>query len=138
MESAFIFPAIAEKPDIILLTGDIYDERKGSFESPLDYYYHAEALRLLAPREDVLMDGTLDGSFSGSNKNLRYTRRDLGKTSLILIGNYEAVKGAESVLKLPGARSVTELRSGKKLSLHNGKVTVIVPADEYIRLEVRF
>ena len=109
-----------------------------SFESPLDYYYHAEAMRLLAPREDILMDGTLDTTFCGSNKDLRYTRRDLGKTSLILLGNYEAVKGAESVLELPGARSVTELRSGKKLSLHNGKVTVTVPPDEYILLEVIF
>ena len=50
----------------------------------------------------------------------------------------EVFKGAESVLELPGARSVTELRSGKKLSLRNGEASVSVPADEYILLEVKY
>ncbi|MBO5724475.1 MAG: hypothetical protein J6S58_06555, partial [Lentisphaeria bacterium] len=73
-----------------------------SFGSPLDYYYFAEALRQIAPFEDLLMEGTLDFNFTISNKKLCCTKRDWKGKSLILVGNYEAVSRAETLLPLKG------------------------------------
>ena len=102
-----------------------------SFESPLDYYYFARAVKQIAPFEDLLMEGSLDFDFSGSNKNLLYTKRDWKGKSLILIGNYEARNPVETTLPLKG--KVTDLISGKTFSA-NGSIHVKIPADDYLLL----
>jgi len=104
-----------------------------SFESPLDYYYLALAVKQIAPFEDLLMEGSLDFDFSGTNKNLLYTRRDWKGKSLILIGNYEAYSEAETTLPLKG--KVTDLISGKKQAA-SGSFQVKIPADDYLLLLV--
>ena len=96
-----------------------------SFTSPRDYAYMAEALRLVAPYEELLMKGSLD-SFSGSNKNLFYTSRTWQKKSLVLVGNYGYLRAGTTILPLKGR--ITDLQSGKKYTA-NGKFTCTVPAD---------
>ena len=104
-----------------------------SLESPLDYYYLALAFKQIAPFEDLLMEGSLDFDFSGSNKKLLYTKRDWKGKSLILIGNYEARTPAETTLPLKG--KVTDLISGKTYPA-NGSIQVKIPADDYLLLLV--
>ncbi len=100
-----------------------------SFESPLDYYYHARTLSELVPFEDILMKGTLDESFRGSNDKLLYTARILGNRTLLLIGNYAAVNPAETVIKVNG--KVRDLVRRKDLTGSGGTVKLTIPADDY-------
>ena len=79
------------------------------------------------------MEGSLDFDFSGTNKNLLYTKRDWKGRSLILIGNYEAYSEAETTLPLKG--KVTDLISGKKQT-SSGSFKVKIPADDYLLLLV--
>ena len=102
-----------------------------SFESPLDYYHHALAVRRIAPFEELLMKGSLDSRFSGSNRKLLYTKRDWNGRSLILIGNYETLTAAETTLPLTG--KVTNLITGKTQSAKGG-FHVKIPADDYVLL----
>ena len=101
------------------------------FESPLDYFYHARSMKQLAPYENIIMHGSLDEKFKGSNPNLVYTSRTYGKQTLILVGNYAAISPAETVIPVNG--TVTDLVSGRR-QVCSGKLTLKVPADDYILL----
>ena len=107
-----------------------------SFESPLDYYYHARAMKLIQPYEDILMDGSLDFNFSGTDKSLRYTKRSLGKVDLILIGAYESVGAKKTVIPMNGAKNAVDLISGKAIEINkDGTASVTVPADDFILIK---
>ena len=114
-------------------SGGVQYFRFRSFESPLDYYYHALAARQIAPFEELLMNGSLDAGFSGSNRKLLYTKRDWKGRSLILIGNYEAFAEAETSIPLKG--KVTNLISGET-QVAKGRFQIKIPADGYVLLLV--
>lgn len=97
-----------------------------SFRSPRDYAYVADGLRAIAPYEDILMNGSMDLAFKGSNKGLYYTARNYKNQTLVLVGNYAAVRDAATVLPLKGR--VTDIFTGKKYNA-KGSFRCIVPAD---------
>ena len=86
-----------------------------SLTSPLDYYYVASALKLLAPYDEFLVKATLDEKFKGSNPNLTYTLRKHGKDALLLVGNYQKRKGASTFLPLSGLTSAVDCKTGEKV-----------------------
>ena len=92
-----------------------------------------EAIRLLVPYEAILMDGALDLTFSGSNKNLLYTKRTLGKRSLLLIGNYGSSREGVTTLRIRG--KVLNCVSGKT-STAGGSYKLVVPPDDFALLLV--
>lgn len=105
-----------------------------SFESPLDYYSHAKAMKLLQPFEDILMKGGLDERFTGSDKTIHYTCRTLGKRSLILLGNYEAVKAKTTLISVEKGAKVFDLVNKKEIRIQNQKAKATVKADDYLLL----
>ena len=76
------------------------------FESPLDYYHVARAFALLAPYEDILLDGSLEEHVRGEAPGITFTARRLGERMLLLAGNYGAQRPAEDSLFVPGAQGV--------------------------------
>ncbi|MBO5724182.1 MAG: hypothetical protein J6S58_05075, partial [Lentisphaeria bacterium] len=96
-----------------------------SFVSPRDYAYVAEALRLVAPYEDIFMKGSMP-AFAGSNKALLYTARTYKNRTLVLVGNYGSFRSAATVLPIKG--KVTDLENGRKYTA-NGSFRCSIPAD---------
>ena len=103
-----------------------------SLTSPLDYYYIARALQMLNVHEDILMNGTLDEQFVGSNPNLLYTARTFGKKTLFLAGNYHAHQQASTVIPVNKA-VVTDLKTGKQYRAAE-QLTLSVEPRSYILL----
>ena len=87
-----------------------------SFASPIDYYYMAKGLKLLAPYDEFLVKASMDEKFKGSDPNLTYTLRKDGKDALLLVGNYQKRKEASTFLPLPGLTSAMDCMTGKKIS----------------------
>lgn len=106
--------------------------------SPLDYSYMAKGMRLIVPYEDFLMKASMDPDFKGSNKNMYYTYRSLGKKALILVGNYISSRDAKTFLKLKNVASVRECISSRKLKADQNGIALTVPAGKALLLEVRF
>ncbi|MGN0867189.1 MAG: hypothetical protein ACI4SG_05885 [Oligosphaeraceae bacterium] len=102
------------------------------FESPLDYFYVARAFSLLAPYEDILMDGSLEEEIQGDNPGLSYTARRLDDQLLLLVGNYGTQRMAADTLYLPEAASVTRLSPQGTVSLDQGTLSLEIPADGYV------
>ena len=111
--------------------GGIQFFSRKSFESPLDYYYLTRALSMLAPYENILMKGSLDESLTGSDPNMLYTARKLGRKILFLAGNYERRKKADAVLSLNNIKSVQTLSPSPKATLNDGKVRILVEPDSF-------
>lgn len=103
-----------------------------SFESPLDWYYVAQALAMIAPYEDIVADGTVDFDLKGSNPVLIYSARRLGKKTLLLAGNYGVNKTSEFSLSLKALASVKDLtENNRQLTIKDGTFSDSVPADKF-------
>ena len=114
-----------------VLNGTTHVLQYGTFTSPHDFYQMNTAIRLLIPHEDLLMDGVLDRSFTGSNKKLLYTKRTLGKRSLLLIGNYSNSKKAATTLLLRG--KVTDCLRSRSYAV-NGSYSLEIAPDDFALL----
>lgn len=114
-----------------VINGTTHVLQYGTFTSPHDYYQMNEAIRLLVPYENILMDGTLDCSFTGTNKQLLYTRRTLGKRSLLLIGNYSNRTENQTELSING--KVLNCVTGKE-SVANGVCKLQIAPDDFALL----
>lgn len=110
--------------------GNIVYYRYQSFESPIDFVSHADVLRMLAPYENILLKGKKT-ALRSENKELVHTARSLGKETLLLIGNYETFRPAETLLKLPEGSVILDLRDQKKETCPKGGIRLNVPADDY-------
>ncbi len=110
--------------------GNIIYYRYQSFESPRDFVSHADVLRMLAPYEEILLNGKRT-ELQGENKGLVYTARTLGKETLLLVGNYETFRPAETVLKLPVGTALLNLRTQEKTICPDGGIRLTIPADDY-------
>ncbi len=104
------------------------------FESPLDYYHVARAFALLAPYEDILLDGSLEEHVRGEAPGITFTARRLGERMLLLAGNYGAQRPAEDSLFVPGAQGVELLSDQGKATLdqEGEHLTLTIPADGYL------
>ncbi len=114
-----------------VMNGTTHVLQYGTFTSPHDYYQMNEAILLLVPYEDILMDGTLDCSFTGTNKQLLYTKRTLGKRSLLLIGNYSNRNENQTDLSIKGR--ILNCVSGKR-DVAEGSYRLSVAPDDFAML----
>ena len=103
---------VAEKPDIILLTGDIYDERKGSFESPLEFAVRAAEIAptyFIAGNHEAAAD---DGSkFIEALKNSKITVLDNRHTDFEKDGAVITLLGIDDPSSLKTAQSSVDKAS---------------------------
>lgn len=106
------------------------------FDTPMDYYYHARALFLIAPYEDLIMDGQVMEP-TGSNKLLTYSGIRRGNEMLLLVGNYaRAAEETEVILPFANVDTVRKLRSGKDLPPAS-KLRLNVPKGDILLLYCR-
>ncbi|MCK5801976.1 MAG: hypothetical protein KAI66_04050 [Lentisphaeria bacterium] len=87
------------------------------FDTPAEYYYHAKALALLAPFEDLLADGG-PTHLVGSNPLLTYSAyAHPGGEMLLLVGNYQRTPDGKAEITLPYAdvAAIRELRKNKDI-----------------------
>jgi hypothetical protein len=105
----------------------------GDFDNPLEFYYHAKALKEIAPYETIITDGEVLEP-TGSNKMLTYSGVKKGNQMLLLVGNYQGGKPA-TVIKLPfsSVGQIKNLQTGKtvkaqnplKLTVPSGKIRLL-------------
>ncbi len=97
---------VAEKPDIILLTGDIYDERKGSFRSPLEFAVRAAEIAptyFIAGNHEAAADDS--GEFIEALKNSKITVLDNKHTYFEKNGAVITLLGIDDPSSLKTAQS---------------------------------
>ena len=84
-----------------------------NFDTSLDFYYHAKALSMIAPYEDIIVEGDVITSLRGSNKKLTYSAIKKGNEMLLLIGNYKKVENGNTEISLPfkGICAIKNLRN---------------------------
>lgn len=106
-----------------------------NFDTPLDYYYHAKALSLLAPYEELL--------FSGKPTKLTADRNDIylsamrhNNEMLILCGNYDRMPESITV-SLPDSAVITDIRNGEKFPPAS-QIKLNIPKSDIRLLHVKF
>ena len=110
-----------------------------SFESPLDYYYHASALKKIAPYEEFLMKAKLV-ELTGSNHDLLYTARRDGNDLLLLVGNYGKMTAVETVIELPPGAidAFTDINQNAKIDVKGNTLTAQIKPDDFALYHVRY
>jgi hypothetical protein len=101
------------------------------FDTPLDFYYHAQALKKIAPYEALLMDGR-PVKIAATNSTLSYSAVRHGNKMLLLVGNYRRINQAATVVTLPFKKvtKIVDLNSGKQLAPTN-KLSINLPPDGF-------
>lgn len=87
------------------------------FDTPMDFFYHAHALSLIAPYQKLITDGDVL-TLEGTNKQLTYSVRRNGDEMLLLVGNYKNCHG-ETQFMPPYAKvsQVKDVVSGQEMPL---------------------
>lgn len=84
-------------------------------DSPHDFYYHAKALAMLRPHEDLIMDGEVIEP-TGANELMFYSAIKNNQEMLLLVGNYyKADENTTVALPWNKLASVTDLQTKKKV-----------------------
>ncbi|MBQ9771360.1 MAG: hypothetical protein IJW23_06000, partial [Lentisphaeria bacterium] len=97
-----------------------------SFDTPLDFYYHAKAMAAIQDHEDLILDG-IPQDITGSNKKMVYSITVKGNEAILLVGNYDRAT-PETSIKLPFAPSVMkDLREKKDLKPQGQNLKLNVP-----------
>lgn len=103
-----------------------------SFDTPLDFYYHAKAMAAIQDYEDLILDG-IPQDITGSNKKFVYSITVKGNEAILLVGNYDRAK-PETTIELPFAPSVIkDLREKKTIKSAGKRLNLSVPQSD-IRL----
>lgn len=86
-----------------------------NFDTPLDYYYHAKALAMIAPYQGVIKQGSPD-PVEHDNDSLTYSAVRRSKDMLILVGNYRGSRQTQATITLPyeSIAEIMDLQSGQR------------------------
>jgi hypothetical protein len=105
------------------------------FDSPLDYYHHAKAMREIQPYEELLWNGTAQ-TVECDNKHLTVSAWGTSKEMLVLVGNYANSIDLVSTLALPLTKisEIKEVRHGLPVN-RNAKIKV--PGNDAVLIYVR-
>ena len=96
--------------------GGILNYAFGYFtDSPLDFYYHAQAIMKLAPYEELLAQGEYPDC-KGTNDKMFYSMVKNGNEMLLLVGNYYKAAPATCVTLPYGKAEVLDLNTQKSFS----------------------
>ncbi|MBI3921824.1 MAG: hypothetical protein HY318_10450, partial [Armatimonadetes bacterium] len=96
------------------------------------FKYHAEAVDIVAPIEDIFMDGKPLKGLSCSQKKIKLCGMGVGDEMAVLISNYEGVARGTKVTVKTSAKARTpvwDLHSGKKIGATDGKGSFTVMLD---------
>lgn len=100
-----------------------------SFDTPLDFYYHAKALAALQDHEDLIVDG-VPQDITGSNKKLVYSITVKDNEAILLVGNYDRAT-PETTISLPFVPTVIkDLRENKSLAPSGKTLNLNVPRSD--------
>jgi hypothetical protein len=105
---------------------------------PMYWYYHAAALKLLAPYQDVLNDGK-QIALGGDNQQLTYSAFGTDKEALVLVGNYSGTPNGKTHLDFSGKKvsAVRDVEAAKDLPLADLNTLEVKPHQQR-RLHVTF
>lgn len=106
--------------------------------SPVDYFYVASGLKAIAPYDEFLVKATLDEKFKGSDPDLTYTLRKLGKDALVLVGNYNPRKDATTFLSLPDLKSAVDCITGETVKIQKNGIDLKVGKNNVKFLKLTF
>ena len=106
------------------------------FDTPMDFYYHAKALKTLAPYQKLIMTGKVLFP-TGSNKSMTYSGIRSATEMLLLIGNYTKCN-PKTVFNVPfgQVQEVENLLTGKKITNSN-KIKINVPKGKVVLLYIK-
>ena len=108
-----------------------------SFRSPIDYLELVTALRILAPYEDFITS-TENMPLTGSNKKLSYSARGNKEAQLLLIGNYNSYKDAQTTISLPAkVYEIIDLKTNKSLK-PTKNLKIKIKTDRYRLFYVKY
>ena len=98
------------------------------FDTPLDYYSHAQALGKIAPYESLLADGE-PVKISGSNSNLSYSAVRHGGRMLLMVGNYGKISKTDTTIPLPFKKisTIIDLNAGRTIQPANALSVSLQP-----------
>jgi hypothetical protein len=84
-----------------------------NFDTPLDFYYHAKALAMIAPYQAVIRQGA-PHPVEHDNDSLTYSAVRHGNDMLILVGNYRGSRKTQATIALPyeSIAEIMDLQSG--------------------------
>jgi hypothetical protein len=108
-----------------------------NFDTPLDFYYHAKALAMIAPYQAVIKHGELQ-PVEHDNDSLTYSAVRHGDDMLILIGNYRGSRKTQATITLPcdSAVETINLHTGETRTVST-KLTVDVQPDTVVLYAIR-
>lgn len=109
-----------------------------SLASPVDYFYVASGLKAIAPYDEFLVKAALDEKFKGSNPDLTYTLRRLGKDALVLVGNYNPRKDATTFLSLPELKSAVDCLTGENVKIQKDGIDLKIGKNNVKFLKLTF
>ena len=101
----------------------------GDFD-PMDFYYQAQAIKVLSQYQTLLQDGK-PISYKGDNANLHYTAFADSTEALVMVSNYSGTPNTTVHLPLPIASSTKVLLDGKTLPVKNSSILLEVPSGEF-------
>jgi hypothetical protein len=108
-----------------------------NFKNPRDYQEIATALSILAPYEEFI-NSTKNLPLTGSNPKLTYSARGNKDAQLLLIGNYNSLKDAETTIQLPSEPvEIIDLKTKEALA-PNKNHRIKVKADRYRLFYVKY
>jgi hypothetical protein len=84
------------------------------FDSPLDFFYHAKALKTIQPYENILWNGKLV-KLDSDNKHLTISAWQLDNEMVIMVRNYRSQQTVNGNIILPTAKQVAikNIKTGK-------------------------
>lgn len=89
----------------------------GDFD-PMDFYYHAEAIKELSRYQQLLQDGK-PIVYKGDNPNLHYTAFADKDEALVMVSNYSGTSKTTVRLPLPFDSVTRILLNGKEHGMNN-------------------
>jgi hypothetical protein len=84
------------------------------FDSPLDFLYHAKALKTIQPYENILWNGNFV-DLKSDNKNLTVSAWQLKNEMVMMVRNYSSKKALSANILLPfkGESEIKDIQTGK-------------------------
>tara|TARA_R110002095_G_scaffold159024_5_gene137862 strand:+ start:3551 stop:3973 length:423 start_codon:yes stop_codon:yes gene_type:complete len=88
------------------------------------FKYHAEAINIVTPIEDIFMDGIPSRGLKCSHEDIKVCGMSLGSEQAVLVSNYQGVSPGTSVMIQTTAEPGTPIQD-----LHTGKTLGTIKQD---------
>lgn len=111
----------------------------GDFDSPLVFFYHAKALELLRPYENLLENGEFLFELECDNPAVSVTGVRHGNTMLLSAGNYREGK-EETTITLPEGkiRQIEDIRDNGEFQASGSRLSFRAPKDNLRLFKIVF